>query len=209
MTYPHQPGPVPGLSEAELKRAADEALAGRAKGRGLWVFAYGALMWDDSFKADAAHPAVAEGFERAYCIWDGRNRGTVGRRALTLGLIPGLGRCTGLAMHIMEEHLRTEFPKVWQHEMPGGYYTARWVQVDADKHGKLQALTFVADPQHPLFAGPVPEGDVADILATSSGEGGMAREYLVRTAAALTAAGVPDPALDRLVQAVAALPLAA
>ena len=180
----------------------------RPDGDGVWVFAYGALMWDDSFEADAARPATLAGFERSYCIWDEANRGTPDRRSLTLGLTPGLGGCPGRAMHLAEGSLEEQFWKVWQHEMSGGYYDARWVPVET-KEGPLEALTFVADPLHPLFAGPMPEQDVADVLATTSGSGGTSREYLDRTAAALTAAGVPDPALDRLVLAVAALPRAA
>lgn len=207
MTSSQQP-PVPGLDDDELARAADAALLDRPEGNGLWVFAYGALMWDDSFKADAADPGTVEGMERSYCIWDGRNRGTPARLSLTLGLNPGPGGCTGLAMHIAEANVSSQFPKVWKHEMPGGYYVARWVEVTTAK-GMLKALTFVADPLHQLFAGAVAVDDVADLLAATAGEGGTAREYLDRTAAALTAAGVPDPALDRLVLAVAAMPKAA
>lgn len=199
---------MPGLSEAVLRREADAALAARPNGDGVWVFAYGALMWDDSFKADAAHAGTLAGLERSYCIWDERNRGTPGRRALTLGLTPGPAGCTGRVMHLAEAGLAEQFWRVWQHEMPGGYYDARWVQVETGD-GVVEALTFVADPLHPLFAGPMPADVVADIVATTSGPGGTAREYLDRTTAALTAAGVPDPALDRLVRAVAALPRAA
>lgn len=172
------------------------------------MFAYGALMWDDSFKADAAHAGTVAGLERSYCIWDERNRGTPARRSLTLGLTPGPAGCTGRAMHLAETDLAEQFWLVWKHEMPGGYYDARWVSVET-KDGMFEALTFVADPSHPLFAGPMLAEDVADVIATTSGSGGTAREYLDRTAAALTAAGVPDSALDQLVTAVAALPRAA
>ena len=57
--------PVPGLPEDTLRQMADEALAMRPDGDGVWVFAYGALMWDDSFEADAARPATLAGFERS------------------------------------------------------------------------------------------------------------------------------------------------
>ena len=199
---------MPSLPEDVLRREADAVLAARPDEDGVWVFAYGALMWDDSFKADAAHSGTVAGLERSYCIWDERNRGTPARRSLTLGLTPGPAGCTGRAMHLAESGLAEQFWTVWHHEMPGGYYDARWVTVETED-GILEALTFVADPLHPLFAGPVLVQDVADVLATTSGPGGTAREYLDRTAAALTAAGVPDPALDRLVLAVAALPRAA
>ncbi len=195
-------GPVEGLSPDQLRRGADAVLAERRGADGLWVFAYGALMWDGSFKSDRHHPGRVQGLERRYCIWDERNRGAPARRSLTLGLEPGPEGCAGLAMHVAEAGLATEFWRVWEHEMPGGYYQARWVQVDTAA-GPLDALTFIADPLHPLFAGRITDYAVTEILATTEGPGGPAQEYLDRTAQALQAAGVPDPYLDRLSAAVA------
>lgn len=189
--------PIPGLSPDRLRRGADAALSERRDANGVWVFAYGALMWDGSFNSDRQHPAWVRGMRRRYCIWDERNRGTPARRSLTLGLEPGPGACPGLAMHIAAAKLDEQFWTVWQHEMPGGYYTARWVQADTDA-GPIDALTFVADPLHPLYAGLVPDDTVAAVLASTTGHGGTALEYLDRTAAALRAAGVPDEYLERI-----------
>lgn len=197
-------GNVPDLSAAEVQRLQDEALAACPPGDGVWVFAYGSLMWDGSFRCSAAYPAELEGFERRYCIWDGRERGTPELRSLTLGLLPGPGVATGLAMHIAGADVATEFPKVWRHEMPGGFYRAEWVDVAARKFGPVRALTFVAKPEHPMFAGAVGHPEIAAVLARTSGPGGRARDYLRSTAEALRAAGVRDDRMDALARAVGA-----
>ena len=140
---------------------------------------------------------------RRYCLRDTSNRGTPGRPSLTLGLEPADGACAGVAVHLAERGLKQTFQVVWTHEMSGGLYDARWVQV-ATAEGVLDAVTFVADPLHPQFAGQVPEEEVAAILASTAGPGGPAADYLRRTADAMRERGAPDPYLDRLAAAVAA-----
>lgn len=199
---PAPPGiPVPGPSEAELRQGFEAVLSERQPGAGLWVFAYGALLWDRSFAWDEERVATLPGLARRYCLWDERNRGTPEHRSLTLGLIPGEA-CSGAALHLAEDGLAENFWTVWQHEMPPGTYEARWVDLETGA-GPVRAVTFVADPGHPLFAEPMPDAVVARILASTSGEGGPALDYLHRTGAAMRERGVPDPFLDRL-QALAA-----
>lgn len=136
-----------------------------------------------------------------YCLWDERNRGTPEHRSFTLGLCPG-GGCAGAALHLAESGIEDNLWRIWQHEMPPGYYRARWVWVRTEG-GPVRALTFVADPDHPLYAGDVPEAEVAAILASTSGKGGPAPEYLINTVKALRERGVPNPDLERLHEAVA------
>ncbi len=192
------PTPVP---EEALRRGAKAILSER-KGSGIWVFAYGALIWDHVYKHDEQRVATVRGMVRRYCLRDTRNRGTPARPSLTLGLEPADGACTGMAVHLPESGLEANFWAVWQHEMAGGTYDARWVQAGT-AGGMLDAVTFVADPLHPLFAGHLPEEEVAGTLAATSGPGGPAADYLRRTAEAMREHGAPDPYLDRLASAVA------
>lgn len=194
---PAPPGvPVPALPEAELRRGFAAVLSEREAGAGVWVFAYGALLWEREFAWDEERVAELPGLTARYCLWDERNRGTPERRSYTLGLLPGDG-CAGAVLHLAETGLEDDLWKVWQHEMPPGYYRARWVDVRTEA-GPVRALTFVADAGHPLYAGDVPEAEVAAVLASTSGEGGTASEYLLETARALRERGVPDPYLERL-----------
>lgn len=194
-----QPATVP---EAELRRGMGRVLDRRRAADGIWVFAYGALIWEDGFAYDAARAGTVDGLARRYCIWDNRNRGTVEQPALTLGLDRQPGACGGVAFHLAEEAVQEALWTVWKQEMSGGYYTAEWVQV-ATEAGPVAAVTFVADPRHPLYAGEVPESEIVDLLAAGVGPGGTAASYLLRTADALRGRGIPDAELERLEAAVA------
>lgn len=199
---PAPPGvPVPRLSDADLRRGFDAVLSEREPGAGLWMFAYGALLWERDFAWDEERVAGLPGLDVRYCLWDERNRGTPERRSFTLGLRPG-GGCAGAALHLAESGVEENAWKVWRHEMPPGYYRARWVPVETEA-GPVRALTFEADPDHPLHAGDVPEAELAAVLASTSGEGGTAAEYLINTVEALRERGVPNPYLERLHEAVA------
>ena len=198
------PARIPDEAQRDAMRAA---LAARPAGR-LWVFAYGALMWQrDSGPHDGATPGLLRGFARRYCLRDEHDRGTPGTPSLTLGIEPAPGEvCSGVLFRLPEAGEDEALWKVWQHEMPPGFYLAQWVDV-AEPEGEAErrrALTFVADPTHRLYAGRLPEAEVADTLARGVGPQGTAAAYLPETAGALRREGTPDPLLDRLVEAVGA-----
>ena len=142
------------------------------------------------------HPGRIQGLTRRYCLHDERNRGTPERRSLTLGLVPG-DACDGAAMHLAEGEVAESLWSVWKQEMATGAYEARWVRV-AIRHGTVDAVTFVADPDHPLYAGTPDEAEAARVLATTSGSGGTAASYLAKTVGALQGMGLRDAALERL-----------
>ena len=189
------------LPEAELRRGMARVLDRRPAADGIWVFAYGALIWEGDVH-DAARTGTVDGLVRRYCIWDNRNRGTVAQPALTLGLDRQPGACAAVAFHLAEDAVQEALWNVWKQEISGGYYTAEWVDV-ATEAGPGAAITFVADPRHPLHAGALPDSEVVDLLAAGVGPGGTAASYLMQTAGALRGWGIPDAELDRYEAAVA------
>ena len=188
--------PSASLPEAVLRQGAAAVLAER-RGPGIWMFAYGALLWDCTAAQDEQRPGEVGGLSARYNLRDERSRGTPDRPSLTLGLQPDRGPCLGAALHLPEQDLAENFWQVWKQEMPQGAYEARWVQVRTEA-GMLDAVTFVVDPAHPLFAGAVPEDEVAQILAATSGPGGTAADYLRRTAEAMRRLGMRDAYLEGL-----------
>lgn len=194
-----QPATVP---ETELRRGMGRVLDERRAADGIWVFAYGALIWEDGFAHDAARAGTVQGLVRRYCIWDNRNRGTVEQPALTLGLDRQPGACGGVAFHLPEDTVQEALWTVWKQEMSGGTYAAEWVDARTEA-GPVAAVTFVADPRHPLYAGAAPESEIVDLLAAGIGPGGTAASYLLQTADALRGWGIPDTELERLEAAVA------
>ena len=203
-TPERQPERVP---DEALRDAMRAALAARPPGR-LWVFAYGALIWQrGSAPHDEALVGRLRGFARRYCLRDEHDRGTPEAPSLTLGVEPAPSEtCPGVLFRLPRTGEEEALWKIWQHEMPSGFYLAQWVDVAGPDGGaeRRRALTFAADPGHPLYAGRLPEDEVADTLARGVGPQGTAAAYLLNTAEALRRAGAPDPMLERLVQAVGA-----
>ena len=196
------------VPDEALHGAMQAALAARPPGR-LWIFAYGSLVWDrGSVPHDRASVGRLPGFARRYCLRDEHDRGTPDAPSLTLGVEPAPGEaCGGVLLRLPEEGEDEALWKVWRHEMPAGFYLPQWVDVavaDGEAEQRRRALTFVADPSHPLYAGRLPEAEVADALARGVGPQGAAAAYLLNTAEALRREGVPDPLLEKLVDAVGA-----
>lgn len=190
------PGPPPQVPEEVLRRGADQVLAER-QGPGIGVFAYGSLLWEHPQGPGAKHPGRVRGMTPRYCLYDKKDRGTPERPSLTLGLEPGGEACSGAVLRFSDAELAEGFWDVWKREMSLGAYHARWVRVDTER-GPLDAVSFVADPAHPLYAGALPEGEVARILATTSGRQGTAASYLGNTVEAWQGMGLHDSYLERL-----------
>ena len=70
---------------------------------GLWVFAYGSLMWR---VPEGVHVVQRErcrlhGYARSFCVLSRNYRGTATAPGLVLGLIPAANSsCTGVALHL-------------------------------------------------------------------------------------------------------------
>lgn len=195
------------VPDGALRDAMRATLAARPPGH-LWVFAYGSLMWDrGNVPHDQALAGWLRGFARRYCLRDEHDRGTPEAPSLTLGVESAPGEaCGGVLFRLPAAGEEEALWKVWRHEMPSGFYLAQWVDFAAGPDGEApcRALTFVADSSHELYAGRMPEAEVAEILARGVGPQGTAAAYLLDTAEALRREGMPDPLLDRLADAVGA-----
>lgn len=166
------------------------------------VFAYGSLMWNPCFDAEACRPAVLEGHRRRFSIWSVRARGTPENPGLGLALEPEAGaRCEGIVFTLAEGVCRDALEPLWEREMWAGTYRPAWLGVRAGGE-ETPALTFLADPGHRQYAGVLPPLETARRIAAASGALGTCRDYLAETVEALHASGLADDGLERLLAAV-------
>lgn len=185
------------LDDDQLARSL---AAARPPDQACWVFAYGSLMWNPVFHPVERRPAVLPGYHRRFCFWIHAGRASPQQPGLMMGLLPG-GSCRGLLLRIAPDQSETELKLLWQREMVTAAYVPRLLPVRTIG-GPVTALTFVANPRHPTFAGPLGIDHVARAIATASGPLGRNRDYLHRTVETLRQLGIPDRGLERLARTV-------
>jgi len=177
-----------------------ELVAWRDGGEGVWIFAYGSLLWDSELHAAPAEPALLHGYHRSFCLYSYDYRGTPGRPGLTLGLDRG-GSCRGAVLQLPAAVL----DRVWQREMSGRLvYEARLLRV-ATAAGVRQALAFTALRSCADYAGTLPLDNAARLIVGAAGRRGTCREYFDNTLRHLEQLGLADRPLCRLAKRVQAM----
>jgi len=186
-------------TEAEMARLLQETLAARAPADDLWVFGYGSLIWNPAFDYAEKRCALLHGWHRRFCLKMYMGRGTPERPGLMLALDRG-GACRGVAFRIKAKNVPQELELLWQREMYGGSYNARWVTLEAGGES-FRALTFVINHAHPRYTREFTVEQTAAIIATAKGDLGTCREYLENTITHLRQLGVRDTGLSRVAAA--------
>jgi cation transport protein ChaC len=194
-------------TEAEMASGLEEVL-GQLGTEDLWVFGYGSLIWNPAFAFAEERCALLRGWHRRFCLKMYAGRGTLETPGLVLALDRG-GACRGVAFRIAAADVPQELGLLWQREMYGGAYNARWITLETAgnwKGEKFRALTFVINHAHPRYMHELSVEQTAALIATGCGELGSCREYLENTVAHLLERGVRDTNLGRIMAALPALP---
>ncbi len=170
----------------------------------VWLFGYGSLIWNPTIHSVEQRTARIDGWHRAFCLSTRAGRGSPEHPGLVLGLEPG-GSCLGVALRITEASAFTELTLLWRREMLTGAYVPHWVDLH-DEHGDRfgAGLAFTVNHAGDHYDGHLPEAEIVRRLATATGSLGSAADYLFRTCDGLRRAGIPDPDLERLADAVRA-----
>ena len=191
------------LSEAERAASLAATLAQRPPGAdGVWLFAYGSLIWNPALHFDERRFARVHGWRRSFCLSTHAGRGTPANPGLVLGLDRG-GACTGAAFHVPEALVRGELDLLWRREMLSGSYQPRWVRVRGPDGAPFgMAVAFTIDRAGENYAGALGRDDVVRRLASAAGALGSSAEYLFRTRDGLRSLGIVDPGIEDLARRV-------
>ena len=169
-----------------------------------WVFGYGSLMWNPGFPFTEQQPAQLIGHHRAFCMYSHHHRGTRETPGLVLGLDVG-GQCLGVAFRIAPEDRPSTYTYLNERELVGNYaYVPKVVEIMLAT-GPVAALTYVANPDHPNYAGPLPIDTAVAVILRASGIGGRNRDYLIELVRKLELLGQHDPDLHTLLKRVKAV----
>jgi cation transport protein ChaC len=163
----------------------------------VWIFAYGSLMWDPGFAYAESRRALLRGYHRSLCILSIRNRGTLERPGLALGLDRG-GSCRGYAFRVAAPRWPEIGAELWRREMPTEVYQPRLLPVCLEGGNSVSALVFVARPRHPQYVCQLPDEQAAELVAQGAGTYGTALDYLRNTVRHLDEFGIADGPLHRV-----------
>ncbi len=165
-------------------------------GDDLWVFAYGSLTWNPTFRFAERRRGHIHGYHRSFCLWSHVGRGTYDDPGLMLGLDRG-GACAGALFRIAAADVEHESALLWAREMMMPVYRARWLAARTEA-GPVRAVGFVVDRSCGQYAGRVPIERLAAAMATASGALGSSFDYLRALTDELDAMGIRDRALGEL-----------
>ncbi len=166
---------------------------------GIWIFAYGSLMWRPGFVFEEAVPARLIGAHRSLCVYSVVHRGTPRHPGLVLGLEPG-GMCDGLAFLVAPCRARETIAYLRRREQVTLVYreASRPVELSRKGESTVRALCYLVDTRHPQYACNLSVERKAGIVRRSRGRSGANIEYLANTVAHLREAGIRDASLERL-----------
>lgn len=168
----------------------------------VWVFGYASLIWRPEFEFSEQRRAKVHGYHRALKMWSRLNRGTPECPGLVFALMGG-GSCVGMAYCIARDRVESVLPALWEREMPNGVYDPKWLHCRTSQ-GPVTALAFTLSRHSPHYTGQLPDAVYAQIFAQARGRFGLTRDYVQLTHDKLLALGMPDAALARLLQQIAA-----
>jgi cation transport protein ChaC len=197
--------PFHALTEVERTTSLKATLAsypGGIDGAGVWLFAYGSLIWNPTFEYCEQSIGTIYGWHRRFCVGAPAGRGTLERPGLVLGLDRG-GSCRGIVFRIAVDRVDRELDILWRREMAVDCYEPRWVRVAMKKRSAF-AIAFVMKRNAPNYENPISEERLIRRIVAAVGELGSNAEYLLETVEGLRRAHVPDPYLERLAAAVEA-----
>jgi cation transport protein ChaC len=165
----------------------------------LWVFAYGSLMWRPGFPFEAQVPGLLGGAHRALCIYSVLHRGTHKQPGLVLGLDQG-GACQGIAFRVSPGAQQGTITYLREREQVTDVYVEayRTVCLEDGSNRTIEALTYLADPDHPQFAGRLSLEEQLRIVRAGKGQAGANVEYVLNTVQHLEELGVHDAPLAEL-----------
>ena len=169
---------------------------------GVWIFAYGSLMWRPGFPYLDAAPARLHGYHRSLCIYSWVHRGTREVPGVVLGLDRG-GSCRGWAFRIDPQQEADVLAYVDGRELVTDVYRRKRLPVTIGK-GRVLAWGYVVRREHPQYAGQLAPERLLDLVRRGAGRSGRCRDYLVSTVGHMESMGIVDGPLHLLARALEA-----
>ena len=172
----------------------------------MWVFGYGSLLWNPGFAPAAQSLASLPEYHRSFCMRSIHHRGTEEKPGLVLALDELTGAsCDGLAYAEKAGEEAKVLDYLRERELVSSAYLEKVLEGDLADGRRVEAVTYVIDPDHVQYCGGLELEEQAHIIAHAVGGRGPNPEYLFNTSAHLHELGIEDAELDWLTERVRGL----
>jgi glutathione-specific gamma-glutamylcyclotransferase len=168
---------------------------------GLWVFAYGSLMWRPGFDFLERVPARLVGLHRALCVYSFVHRGTPEQPGLVLGLDRG-GICRGIAFRVAAAARAATISYLRSREQVTNVHleAMRRIELEGTTRRWVRALCFLVDRSHVQYAGRLTLDECLHHVRQGHGRSGANRDYVIEAVEALEALGYRETDLHRIAE---------
>ena len=138
-----------------------------------------------------ARIATLDAHRRSFCFWTTIGRGTPEQPGLGLGVVPSEELVDGLAYRLDPDGMDEVLEALWLREMRAGVYHAEWKRMRTS-NGDVHGIVYVANEDHPNFAGDLPLEEQARVMAKAKGPRGWSYEYLGNLVQEFERLGIKD-----------------
>ncbi|WP_329752808.1 gamma-glutamylcyclotransferase [Stenotrophomonas maltophilia] len=189
------------LSAEQLEESLDLMLAGRPlPDQGVWVFAYGSLIWNPTMEFTDRQQATLDGWERSFCLHLIAGRATVGRPGRMLSLEKGRA-VEGVAYFLSGECARQDLLAIWTREMVLGAYLPLWLDVTLEDGRVVSALAFTANHDDAHWRDGSALSCVARAISCAEGPYGTNADYVRQLQRSLQHEGLTDSYVEQVFNA--------
>lgn len=172
----------------------------------MWVFGYGSLLWNPGFDVQERVLATLPGYARSFCMRSVHHRGTHENPGLVLALDEcPKSVCQGVALAVGTQEQDEVLAYLRERELISAAYLEKFLPVDLADGRRVEAVTYVIDPEHVQYCGGLGLEEQARIIARAVGGRGPNTEYLYNTAEHLSELGIHDEDLNWLSRRVRSL----
>lgn len=166
---------------------------------GFWVFGYGSLIWHPDIAYEKRMAASMHGYARRFCMWSIHHRGSVEHPGLVLALDKQDGaQCDGVAFYVPATKAVEALASLRERELVSSAYLEISHAVQLASGEKVEAITYVIDPNHVQYTGDLSLDAQAKIIASATGGRGSNDEYLFKTCESFLAMQIEDADLAYL-----------
>ncbi len=169
----------------------------------MWIFGYGSLIFRPDFPYLERRRAFAIGWARRF--WQGSpdHRGVPEAPGRVVTLVATEGAICGGAAYRIDPRGASEILSALDAREQAGFERARlalYAEPTDDREAAFaEAVTYVASPSNPHYAGELDEERLAAWIREARGPSGANADYARELSAALRALGIHDPHVERVV----------